>query len=160
RLERGKRGPAEPNLQHMEEDQMNILMGAVLNYEKSINNHNISLLAGVNRETIRNDYLSAFRRYFLSDNIDYLFAGGAAEKDNDGGAWERARLNYFGRVGYNFSSKYIAEFLWRYDGSYMFPENKRYGFFPGVMLGYVLSEESFWKDNLPFANYMKLRASY
>src|SRR5690606_28253339 len=53
RLERGKRGPAEPNLQHMEEDQMNILMGAVLNYEKSINNHNISLLAGVNRETIR-----------------------------------------------------------------------------------------------------------
>src|SRR5690606_4100183 len=110
--------------------------------------------------TIRNDYFSAYRRYFLSDNIDYLFAGGDAEKDNNGGAWERARLNYFGRVGYNYSSKYIAEFLWRYDGSYMFPENRRYGFFPGIMLGYMLSEEPFWKEHLPLVNYLKIRGSY
>src|SRR5690606_4242433 len=56
--------------------------------------------------------------------------------------------------------KYIAEFLWRYDGSYMFPENSRYGFFPGVMAGWVISEENFWKDNIPAINYFKLRGSY
>lgn len=160
RLEKGKRGPSEPNLNQSDEDQLNILLGAILNYEKSFQNHNTSFLIGVNRETIRNDYFSAYRRYFLSDNIDYLFAGGDAEKDNNGGAWERARLNYFGRVGYNYSSKYIAEFLWRYDGSYMFPENRRYGFFPGIMLGYMLSEEPFWKEHLPLVNYLKIRGSY
>lgn len=159
-LERGKRGPADPSLNQTDEDQMNILLGAVLSYDKTIGDHTVNLLAGVNRETIRNDNFSAFRRYFISENIDYLFAGGDAEKDNDGGAWERARLNYFGRVGYNYKSKYIAEFLWRYDGSYMFPKDKRYGFFPGVMLGYQLSEEDFWKENVPFIPYMKIRGSY
>ncbi|MFD2894094.1 SusC/RagA family TonB-linked outer membrane protein [Sphingobacterium arenae] len=160
KLEAGKRGPADPNLTQSDEDQTNVLLGAVLSYDKTINDHTLNLLAGVNRETIRNDNFSAFRRYFISQNIDYLFAGGEAEKDNDGGAWERARLNYFGRIGYNYKSKYIAEFLWRYDGSYMFPENRRYGFFPGAMVGYLVSEENFWKENVPFINYMKLRASY
>ncbi|HLT86330.1 MAG TPA: TonB-dependent receptor [Sphingobacterium sp.] len=160
KLEAGRRGPADPNLTQLDEDQTNVLLGAVLSYDKTINDHTLNLLAGVNRETIRNDNFSAFRRYFISENIDYLFAGGDAEKDNDGGAWERARLNYFGRIGYNYKSKYIAEFLWRYDGSYMFPENRRYGFFPGAMLGYLVSEENFWKDNISFINYMKLRASY
>lgn len=160
KLVRGIRGPAEPRLTQGDEDQLNILLGGVLSYDKKIGDHSLSLLAGVNRETIRNDYLSAYRRYFLSDNIDYLFAGGDAEKDNNGGAWERARLNYFGRVGYNYKSKYMAEFLWRYDGSYMFPEDSRYGFFPGVMLGYLVSEENFWKNNVPFVNYFKIRASY
>lgn len=160
RLVRGIRGPADPRLTQGDEDQLNILMGAVLSYDKSIGDHNLSLLAGVNRETIRNDNFSAFRRYFISQRIDYLFAGGDAEKDNNGGAWERARLNYFGRVGYNFKNKYIGEFLWRYDGSYMFPENSRYGFFPGIMLGYLVSEEDYWKDNISFINYFKIRGSY
>ncbi|WP_231596065.1 SusC/RagA family TonB-linked outer membrane protein [Sphingobacterium endophyticum] len=156
----GKRGPAEPRLNQSNEDQMNILLGAVASYDKVIGDHTLNILAGVNRETIRNDNFSAFRRYFLSNNIDYLFAGGDAEKDNSGGAYERARLNYFGRFNYNYKGKYIAELLWRYDGSYMFPEDSRYGFFPGAMLGWMVSEENFWKENVPFVNYFKIRASY
>ena len=77
-----------------------------------------------------------------------------------GGAYERARLNYFGRVAYNFKEKYLAEFLWRYDGSDIFPEATRYGFFPGGMLGWVMSEESFIKDQLPVINFLKLRGSW
>src|SRR5690606_31772360 len=82
------------------------------------------------------------------------------EKDNDGGAWERARLSYFGRVAYNYKEKYMAEFLWRYDGSYMFAEDSRWGFFPGVLAAWQISEENFWKDNLSFINYFKIRGSY
>lgn len=159
-LVRGQRGPADPRLTQGDEDQLNVLLGGVLTYDRTFGDHTLNLLAGVNRETIRNDNFNAFRRYFISNSIDYLFAGGEAEKDNGGGAWERARLNYFGRVGYNFRSKYIAEFLWRYDGSYMFPESSRYGFFPGIMAGWMISEENFWKDGVPFVNYLKLRASY
>jgi len=156
----GERGPADPRLTQGDEDQLNVLLGGVLTYDRTFGDHTLNLLAGVNRETIRNDNFNAFRRYFISTSIDYLFAGGDAEKNNGGGAWERARLNYFGRVGYNFQSKYIAEFLWRYDGSYMFPESSRYGFFPGVMAGWMISEENFWKDGVPFVNYLKLRGSY
>lgn len=159
-LVRGERGPADPRLTQGDEDQMNVLLGGVLTYDRTFGDHTLNLLAGVNRETIRNDNFEAFRRYFISPNIDYLFAGGEAEKNNDGGAWEQARLNYFGRVGYNYKSKYIAEFLWRYDGSYMFPEDNRFGFFPGVMAGWMISEEDFWKNGVPFVNYLKLRGSY
>ncbi len=159
-LVRGKRGPAEPNLNQGNQDQLNILLGGVLNFERKFGFHQINVLAGVNRETIRNDSFSAYRRYFISTVIDQLFAGGDAEKDNDGRAWERARLNYFGRVGYNYKEKYLAEFLWRYDGSYMFPEDSRYGFFPGVMIGWRVSEENFWKENLKLINFFKIRASY
>ena len=159
-LVRGKRGPAEPNLNQGNQDQLNILLGGVLNFERKFGFHQVNVLAGVNRETIRNDSFSAYRRYFISTVIDQLFAGGDAEKDNDGRAWERARLNYFGRVGYNYKEKYLAEFLWRYDGSYMFPEDNRYGFFPGVMIGWRVSEENFWKENLKLINFFKIRASY
>lgn len=160
KLVRGQRGPADPRLNQSDEDQMNVLLGGVLTYDRTFGDHTVNLLAGVNRETIRNDNFSAFRRYFVSTSIDYMFAGGDAEKDNNGGAWERARLNYFGRVGYNYRSKYIAEFLWRYDGSYMFPESSRYGFFPGVMAGWMISNEDFWQEGVPFVNYLKLRGSY
>lgn len=156
----GLRGPADPRLNQGTEEQMNVLLGTVVTYDKVFGDHTLNVLAGVNRETIRNDNFSAFRRFFISNNIDYLFAGGDAEKDNNGGAWERARQNYFGRVNYNYKGKYIAELLWRYDGSYMFPKDSRYGFFPGAMLGWMISEEDFWKDNVPFVNYFKIRASY
>ncbi len=136
------------------------MLGAVASYDKVIGDHTFNILAGVNRETIHNDNFSAFRRFFISNEIDYLFAGGDAEKDNSGGAWDRARLNYFGRANYNYKGKYIAELLWRVDGSYMFPKASRYGFFPGAMLGWMVSEENFWKENVPFVNYFKIRASY
>lgn len=160
KLTGSKRGPAEPRMDMASQDQTNVLLGGLLTYERTMGNHAVTFLAGVNRETIQFDEFSAFRRYFISPAIDQLFAGGDAERTNGSNAWERARLNYFGRVAYNYKSKYLAEFLWRYDGSYMFPENTRYGFFPGVMAGWQISEENFWKNNVPVVNYLKLRGSW
>ncbi|MDQ3394828.1 MAG: TonB-dependent receptor [Bacteroidota bacterium] len=156
----GKRGPAEPELGMGTEDQLNMLLGAMITYDKKFGEHSFNFLAGTNKETIQNSNFGAYRRYFISPVVDQMFAGGDEERNNSGGAFERARLNYFGRVAYNFQEKYLAEFLWRFDGSYMFPENSRYGFFPGVMLGWQISEESFFKDNVSFMNYLKLRGSW
>ncbi|MDF7816894.1 TonB-dependent receptor [Runella sp. MFBS21] len=155
-----KRGPAEPRLTLTNENQLNILLGGILTYERTFGAHGLTFLAGTNKETIQGDNFNAFRRYFISPALDQIFAGGDLEKNNGGGAFERARLNYFGRVAYNYKEKYLAEFLWRYDGSDMFPEATRYGFFPGAMVGWVLSEEDFIKKSLPVFNYLKLRASY
>ncbi|PZX58432.1 TonB-linked SusC/RagA family outer membrane protein [Algoriphagus ratkowskyi] len=157
-----KRGPAEPNLRESTEQQLNVLLGGVLNYDKKFNDiHSLNIVAGVNRETIEGNNFNAYRRFFISTAIDQMFAGGDLQKDNGGGAFNRARLNYFGRVAYNYKEKYLAEFLWRYDGSYIFPEDTRFGFFPGLMLGWVVSEESFWKNSLGKTfDFFKIRGSW
>jgi TonB-linked SusC/RagA family outer membrane protein len=69
-----------------------------------------------------------------------------------------AKQALMGRVKYDFKSKYLAELGYSYAGSENFPSGKRFGFFPSLAAGWVLSEESFLKDNtvLTFA---KLRAS-
>ncbi|OOG71510.1 TonB-dependent receptor [Algoriphagus sp. A40] len=157
-----KRGPAEPRLSQANSNTLNILLGTVASYEKVIaDKHSINLLAGFNKETVQGDNFNAFRRYFISSAIDQMFAGGDLEKNNGGGAFERARLNYFGRVAYNYKEKYLAEFLWRYDGSYIFPEDTRYGFFPGIMLGWVVSDENFWQNTLGKTfDFFKVRGSW
>jgi TonB-linked SusC/RagA family outer membrane protein len=159
KLVASKRGPAEPNLNQTYDDQLNILLGSVFSYEKQIGVHNITALAGMNRETIDGNNFSAFRRYFISPALDQMFAGGDLERTNSGGGFETARINYFGRMAYNYKEKYLAEFLWRYDGSDRFPAKSRYGFFPGVMAGWVVSEESFMKNQNVFS-FLKLRGSW
>ena len=159
KLVASQRGPAEPRLDQFSDDQLNILLGGVLTYERKFGDHGITILAGTNKETITGNNFSAFRRFFISPALDQIFAGGDAEKNNGGGGFETARLNYFGRAAYNFKEKYLLEFLWRYDGSDRFPQKTRYGFFPGVMAGWVLSEEDFMKP-LSFVSFLKLRGSW
>ncbi|MEO6723271.1 MAG: TonB-dependent receptor [Ferruginibacter sp.] len=156
-----KKGPAtQATLGQGNLDQLNVMLEAIGSYDHSFGNHAITILAGVTKETIKGSAFNAFRQYYASEAIDQLFAGSLRDQQAGGAAFERARLNYFGRVGYNFKEKYLAEFLWRKDGSYMFPEAKRWGFFPGVTAGWRISEENFFKDNVSFINMLKLRGSW
>jgi TonB-linked SusC/RagA family outer membrane protein len=161
-LVRGKRGPAAPNLNQASANTLNILLGANGKYEKTIGDHFFGVMAGINRETEESEFVSAFRQNFLSDAIDQISAGSdtAEDKNNSGGFGEKARLNYFGRVNYDYKKKYLLEFLWRYDGSYLFPESGRYGFFPGVSAGWVVSSESFFEEKVPFMSFLKIRGSW
>ncbi|GAA4442484.1 TonB-dependent receptor [Pontibacter saemangeumensis] len=159
-LTAGRRGPADPNLTMGDEEELKILLGAVLSFERSFGDHGVTVLAGTNRETIEGDWFNAYRRYFISPAIDQLAVGGDLEKSNNGDAVERARLSHFGRFAYNYREKYMAEFLWRYDASDIFPRDTRYGFFPGVLAAWRISEESFFKDNISFISSLKLRGSW
>ena len=150
----------DPRLTEANETRLNVLLGAMLNYDRKFGDHTVNFLAALTKETIKDDNFNAFRRNFISPSIDQLFAGGSSAQNVSGGAYERARLSYFGRVGYNYREKYIAEFLWRYDGSYIFPESDRFGFFPGLLVGWNISQENFFRNALPIVNYLKLRASY
>jgi TonB-linked SusC/RagA family outer membrane protein len=68
-------------------------------------------------------------------------------------------LGYVGRANYNFDSKYLAEFSGRYEASTKYSPQQRWGFFPSLLVGWVASEENFFKDNIHFINFLKLRAS-
>jgi len=156
-----KKGPAtQATLNQANADQLNVMLEAIGSYDHTFGSHGITVLAGVTRETVKADYFNAFRQYYASEAIDQLFAGGLSNQQTGGAAWERARLNYFGRVGYNYKEKYIVEFLWRNDASYMFPEATRWGFFPGVTAGWRISEENFFQNNVRFINTLKLRGSW
>lgn len=154
------RGPAQATLNQGSDDQLSSLLEGIVSYNHSFGSHNIVLLAGVTKEKSNDSQFGASRKYFNSVAIDQLNWGGNSEKDNFGTAWQRARLNYFGRVGYNYKEKYLAEFLWRVDGSYMFPETRRFGFFPGISAGWRISEEGFFKNNVKFIQNLKLRGSW
>lgn len=65
-----------------------------------------------------------------------------------------------GRATYNYANKYFTEFNFGYNGSEQFAKGKRYGFFPSISAGWLVSEEKFIKEKLPFINLLKLRASY
>jgi len=156
----------DPRLRETAGGQLAINLTGMVNYDKKISDHTIGLMAGVTRETVNNDGFTAFRRYFISSSVQELLAGDEREQslgNNPGdpnNLFKRARLSYFGRAGYNYKEKYLAEFLWRVDGSYIFPKDRRFGFFPGVSVGWRLSEEPFFKDNVKFVNNLKLRASW
>jgi len=64
------------------------------------------------------------------------------------------------RVTYNYDQKYFSEFNLGYNGSENFAPGKRFGFFPSFSLGWLLSEENFMKDHLPYFSTLKLRGSY
>lgn len=146
--------------------ELAVNLTGLVNYDRVIGDHTLNLLAGIQREKVDHDNFWAFRRYFISGLIDQLSVGGQQEQNigNDGPdpylIYQRARLSYFGRVGYNYKEKYLAEFLWRVDGSYIFPPDQRFGFFPGITLGWRISEEPFWKNNVSFINNLKIRGSW
>ena len=154
----------DPSLDMNSFDQTNMVLGTFLNYEKTFGDHEVVALAGMEKDTSDKEFFSGYRRYFLSTALQHFNAGGDKEKSSGSGGWndnwERARMNYFGRFGYNYMEKYLAEFVWRYDGSYMFPEDTRFGFFPGFLIGYRISEENFWRENISFIDYFKLRFSW
>ena len=160
-LERSQKGFSSPALQEWMMDNQNILVNGLLNYETDLlDDHHVNFLIGAERITGKGDNFTAYRRNFASSLIPQLFAGAQDEfMSNDGYAFQQARLNYFGRVNYGFQEKYLAEFVWRYQGSYIFPEDKRFGFFPGLSLGYVISKENFF-ENVKFIDNLKLRASW
>jgi TonB-dependent starch-binding outer membrane protein SusC len=135
-------------------------LNAMINYDFSLAEiHHVKILAGTEKTTGASQSLMAYRRGFISTAIPEMFAGADPNKNNGGSATQSARLTYMGRLNYNFDEKYLLEFVFRYDGSYIFPEKGRFGFFPGVSAGWIISEENFWKNNLASFNYFKIRGS-
>jgi len=162
KVTKGKRGFDSPQLSQDMADAQRISINAYATYETTFADiHNIKVMAGVERRSGMEDVFNAFRKNYISSAVDQLFAGASDQyMSNSGSAKQNAYQSYFGRVNYDLQNKYMVEFVWRYDGSYMFPTTKQFGFFPGVSAGWRMSEEDFWKDNLAVINDFKLRGSW
>ncbi len=130
-----------------------------ISYEKVFGKHSVNSFLAYEQSQSEFNLTTASRRGFLTAEIDQLAAGSVDTQENGSFANEEARQNYLGRVGYDFDKKYFAQFHFRYDGSFNFPEGNRFGFFPGVELGWRISQEDFFKESSTISN-LKLRASW
>ncbi len=150
-----------PTLYENFESDYNKLAYGLVNYQTKIgDDHSLKLMLGSQVSKADTEYFNAYRDLFASTAVQELFAGATANQATGGSGNVSSRLSYFGRVNYSYANKYLVEFVGRYDGSYIFAPGHRYGFFPGVTAGWVASEEKFWKDNVRFIDYFKLRASW
>lgn len=71
-----------------------------------------------------------------------------------------AYVGYVGRITYNYKSKYLADLNMGYNGSENFASDRRFGFFPAVSAGWVISEEPWMASARNWCDFLKIRASY
>jgi TonB-linked SusC/RagA family outer membrane protein len=128
--------------------------------QKDFGAHSVKLLAGMNVEDSRFD-TSFFQRdglldpslpdFNLLNGINYQVKGGGNE-------WSIA--GFFFRANYAYKNRYLLEVNGRYDGSSKFPSNSRFGFFPSVSAGWIISNESFMEQTHSWLNNLKIRGSF
>ncbi|WP_084696380.1 SusC/RagA family TonB-linked outer membrane protein [Maribacter thermophilus] len=122
--------------------------------------HHFDVLAGITKQEDKYETLNASRKDYPNNQeyIWYLDAG-TGTRDNSGGTSEYALMSYLGRINYNYKNRYLFQANVRRDGSSRFGESNRFGTFPSVSGGWIVSEENFF-ENVKAFNYVKLRASY
>ncbi|MGO1597544.1 MAG: SusC/RagA family TonB-linked outer membrane protein [Sphingobacteriaceae bacterium] len=135
------------------------LLNAVTSYENQIDDHYFKVLLGFEQEENLYTGLNATGTSpVVDDNPSIITSlGGVTALDNMS-HW--ASRGAFGRINYSYQDKYLVEMAARYNGSSRFPKENRFGFFPSASLGYVISQEEFWKPLEAYVNNLKIRASY
>lgn len=125
-------------------------------YEKQFGDHYLSATLGYERSDYDRNYLEMG----TNPSNDYLplLEFNNMNSFNDQWMYE-ARAGYIGRINYNYLGKYLLELLGRYDGSYLYAPGQRFGFFPGVSVGWRVSEEPFFGSLRKVVDDFKIRAS-
>ena len=137
--------------------------GNTLAYNKTFDGkHNFSALVGTTAEKNHGENVSGSVQNMPVSNIkdaSLNFASIQADQNFGGYEYNAALLSYLGRINYDYEGKYIISALMRIDGSPKFGTNNKFGRFPSVSAGWILTEERFLKSITPI-NFLKLRASW
>ena len=143
-----------------------------LNYTRSFGKHNATLMLGTSYSQNRNFGVSGNKKGddknlgFLQNNplfFYFAYATSDATKGVSGGEPSYSRkLAYYGRLNYDYAGKYMAQFSLRADAADLsvLPKEKRWGYFPAVSLGWVISNEKFMEKTQNWLSHLKLRASW
>lgn len=128
-------------------------------FKKSFGNHNVTALAGIQLQKWRNEFARHRSTEFNNDivrtfnNVVELDAANTLTT-----ATGHALLSQFGRVTYDYKGRYLFGATVRRDGSSRFGSANRYGVFPGVSVGWRVSDEAFWVPLSPVVSDLKFRA--
>ncbi|GLU54233.1 TonB-dependent receptor [Dyadobacter frigoris] len=138
-----------------------------LSYDKKFGQHSLNVVAGYTSQTFNDIYSNQRGRDFASEDpsLRYMqYAGTIVSiSQNDGGNGGRsydALGSVFGRVNYSFRDRYLLTATVRSDGSSKFTPGNQWGYFPAFSAGWRISEESFFKNALPFFSNFKLTGGW
>lgn len=133
----------------------------VLSYTKKISDHQLSFLLGTTAHEYQYENLTGFNSKVPTFDPDNVYLNMATDTmwNAGGGASHSALFSTFGRITYDYKSKYAFTGIIRRDGSSKFGPNNRYGVFPSVGLSWLVSDESFIPD-LGEISFIKLRTSW
>ncbi len=127
------------------------------NYQKKWGDHSFSAMAGYEGYSYKWEELGASRTNYLLDTYPYLNIGPEDYQYNSGKAGHNAYESVFGRLMYSFRSKYMIQGNVRSDGSSRFSKDYRWGTFYSMSAGWIMSEESWFKNSV--VDYLKIRGS-
>ena len=150
-------------------DGFGITWTNTLNYQFDIKEHHFDAMIGY--ETYRTEGQSIYgSNGSLRDGFDtwsyaYLSNGTAMNKEEglsvSGSPWDEERMvSYFARLGWNWKETYLLNATVRRDGSSRFAKGHRFGTFPSVSAGWVLTNEKFMEPVTKVMDYFKLRVSW
>jgi TonB-linked SusC/RagA family outer membrane protein len=138
----------------------NWIVENTLTFDRKINDHSIKLLVGQGAQEYRFYSITGSIQNVPSGSGNRYLALGTSNSANvtDGGSLDRVS-SYFGRVNYSFQEKYLVTASIRADGSSKFSMANRWGYFPSVGLGWIITKEKFMMSQKLFDN-LKLRGSW
>lgn len=150
----------EPNFLKEQVNSTNLTnFDFLLNYDKSLGEHNLKVLGGYHAEAYDTHLLYGNRQNFPNNSVTDLDAGDASTQKNLGYTGELHLLSWFGRINYDYAGKYLFEVNLRADASSRFSEGYRWGVFPSFSAAWRISKERFMQ-NITWLNDLKLRASW
>jgi TonB-linked SusC/RagA family outer membrane protein len=141
----------------------NYQLTGTLNYNRTFGKHQVGALFGYEQSESFSDGVAGSNEGVVVGGLDNQNFATGTTTNPDGSTnetiSEAGRMSYFGRLDYNFNSKYLFEAQVRADASQNFAPENRWGYFPSFLAGWVISEEKFFDHALNTVNFLKLRAS-
>lgn len=132
---------------------------AFATYIKDISDHSFKVIAGGDIESYEYWWQRSERRGLIDpDKGELNLATGDQFVSGDRNIW--TTLGFFGRLNYSFKDKYLLEVNGRYDGSSRLSKSEKWGFFPSMSAGYIISEEPFMEFAQPVLSFLKFRGSW
>ena len=128
-------------------------------YIKEVGDHNVKVLMLAEQTTRKFSMFSATRKNLFTTSIPELFIGSENEQTNDGYSGpDIGRKSAVARVNYRFKDRYLLETTFRADGNVLFAPETRWGYFPSISFGWIISEEPFFNANQNTT--LKIRSSF
>ena len=128
-------------------------------YIKEVGDHNVKVLMLAEQTTRKFSMFSATRKNLFTTSIPELFIGSENEQTNNGYSGpDIGRKSAVARVNYRFKDRYLLETTFRADGNVLFAPETRWGYFPSISFGWIISEEPFFNANQNTT--LKIRSSF
>ena len=150
-------GYASTSLSESRNDNHSLTKQFYANYKMQLKRHSIGLMAGYEDYSYKWEEEGASRTNFNLVNYPYLNLGPEDYQYNSGKAGHNAYRSFFGRIMYSWADRYMLQANIRSDGSSRFADGHRWGTFPSVSAGWVISEEPWFNKSI--VDYLKLRGS-